>query len=80
MSLRPKRSEVEKSQHIEKINGLDFSATLSLLTPNAERSNLIKTHITIIHFHSIFKVNYIHSKKSIHLLTAVFLSRNGVFF
>ena len=25
MSLRPKRSEVEKSQHIEKINGLDFS-------------------------------------------------------
>ena len=55
-------------------------AVASLLTPYAERSNPIKTHTIIKHFHSIFKVNHIHSKKSIHLLTAVFLSRNGLFF
>ena len=46
----------------------------------AERSNQIKNNNTIIkHFHSIFKVCHTHSKKSIHLLTAIFLLRKVAF-
>ena len=46
----------------------------------AEKSHPIKKYLFLKHFHSIFKVIYTHSKKSIHLLTAVFLLRNGEFF
>ena len=38
----------------------------------AEKSHPIKKYLFLKHFHSIFKVNHIHSKKSIHLLTCYF--------
>ena len=45
----------------------------------AEKSHPIKKYLFLKHFHSIFKVNHIHSKKSIHLLTAIFLLRKVAF-